>query len=118
LYRLLELRLDNVVYRLGLSPSRLGARQLVTHGHITVNGRRQNIPSYRVKTGDVVAIRSQSRALGAFKTLEERLKTYHAPEWLVFDELAKEGKVKGEPVFGGSELDINFGAILEYYSRV
>ncbi len=118
LYRSLELRLDNVVYRLGLSASRLGARQLVTHGHILVNGRRVNIPSYRTKAGEVIAIRPQSQALGAFKNLDERLKNYHAPEWVVFDALKKEGSVKGEPNFGGSELDINFGAILEFYSRV
>jgi small subunit ribosomal protein S4 len=118
LYQLLESRLDNVVYRLGLANTRAFARQLVSHGHITVNGRRLNIPSYQVKTGDKVAIRTQSRAAGAFKNLAERLKDYHTPGWLLFDEEKSEGVVKALPLPGEAEVDINFGAILEYYSRV
>jgi small subunit ribosomal protein S4 len=118
LYRMLESRLDNVVYRLGLVGTRAAARQLVTHGHITVNGRRLNIPSYRVKPEDVVAVRAESRAAGVFKTLEERLKEFRQPEWLSFDPLTKAGKVKALPTGGESELDINFGSILEFYSRV
>jgi small subunit ribosomal protein S4 len=118
LYQMLESRLDNVVYRLGLANTRTFARQLVTHGHITVNGRRLNIPSYHVKAGDKVAIRVQSRAAGAFKNLAERAKDYHVPNWLTFDLEKTEGVVKALPLPGEAEVDINFGAILEFYSRV
>ena len=118
LYRLLELRLDNVVYRLGLAPTRAAARQLVTHGHVVVNGRRVNIPSYQTPVGAQVGVRPQSQAAGVFKDLTERLKSYHEPEWVSLDAEQKVGTVKAAPLFGGSELDINFGAILEFYSRV
>ncbi len=118
LYQLLESRLDNAVYRLGLANTRAFARQLISHGHITVNGRRLNIPSYQVKVGDKVAVRSQSRAAGAFKNLAERLKDYHLPVWLIFDPEKTEGVVKALPLPGEAEADINFGAILEFYSRV
>lgn len=118
LYQMLESRLDNVVYRLGLANTRTFARQLVTHGHITVNGRRLNIPSYHVKPGDKIAIRVQSRAVGAFRNLAERHKDLHLPAWLTFDLEKTEGEVKALPLPGEAEVDINFGAILEFYSRV
>jgi small subunit ribosomal protein S4 len=118
LFQLLESRLDNVVFRLGLANSRLFARQIVTHGHITLNGRRVNIPSAAVKVGDSIGIRPQSRAGGMFENLEEKLKNYVPPAWLLWDEQAQAGKVVAEPVIGEAEADINFGAILEFYSRV
>lgn len=118
LFQTLESRLDNVVYRLGLASTRAFARQLVSHGHITVNGRRLNIPSYLVKPGDKVAVRKESRASGPFRELEEKLKNYHLPVWLSFDPKTTEGVVKSLPPQGEAEGDINFGAILEFYSRV
>lgn len=118
LYQKLESRLDNVVYRLGLANTRTFARQLTSHGHITVNGRRLNIPSYQVKVGDKVAVRKESRNSGAFRTLAERAKEWHVPAWLSFDLEKMEGVVKALPLPGEAEVDINFGAILEFYSRV
>jgi len=118
LFQLLESRLDNVVFRLGLANSRLFARQIITHGHITLNGRRVNIPSAAVKVGDSIGIRPQSRAGGMFKNLEEKLKNYEPPAWLLWDEQVQVGKVVAEPVIGEAEVDVNFGAILEFYSRV
>ena len=118
LYQSLESRLDNVVFRLGIAKTRLAARQLVSHGHITVNGRKLNIPSYRVQVGETVAIRPGSRERGVFKNLDERLKDYREPEWLLFDLAKREGVVKALPQTGAADLDINFGAILEFYSRV
>ena len=118
LYRALESRLDNVVFRLGIAPTRPFARQMVTHGHITLNGRRINIPSAAVKVGDVVAVREQSQTAGLFKDFVERLKQYHPPSWVVFDEVTKQGTVKALPQVGEGEADINFSSILEFYSRV
>lgn len=118
LYRFLECRLDNIVFRLGLTPSRYAARQMISHGHILVNGRRLNIPSTQIKIGDKIKIRPQSQSLGLFKNLTERLKDYQTPEWVSFDPANGEGIVKAAPVLGQTESDINFGAILEFYSRV
>lgn len=118
LYALLESRLDNVVFRLGLAPSRAFARQMVTHGHISVNGRRLNIPSYQVRVGETVAVREQSRNLGLFKHYSDRIKDYQSPAWLTADPEGKSGQVKATPVHGETEVDINFSSILEFYSRV
>lgn len=118
LCQLLESRLDNVVFRLGVANSRAAARQLVSHGHILVNSRRVNIPSYLVKVGDRISIRPQSQGAGIFKDLAERLKNYQLPPWLTWDQRLLEGQVAGEPVWGAVEADLNFSSILEFYSRV
>ncbi len=118
LFKFLEWRLDNVVYRSGLATSRAFARQLVTHGHILVNGRRLNVPSHQLKTDDVVSVRPASQTSGAFKNLPEYLKQYHGPAWLAFDPKLMTAKVKGEPIMGETDLDVNYGSILEFYSRV
>lgn len=125
LYHLLESRLDNVVFRLGLAPSRAAARQLVSHGHIMVNGRRLNIPSHQLAVGDKVAVRPESRAGGAGRLAGsepqdsgQEVSGRQVPPWLTYDELAKEGKVLARPLIGAAESEINFGAILEFYSRV
>jgi small subunit ribosomal protein S4 len=118
LYKMLETRLDNVVYRLGLAPTRLAARQMVSHGHITVNGRKVTIPSFTVSKNDLVRIRPGSRDNGKFSELAERLKTLTTPDWLIYDLEKNEGLVKGEPILGGNEVNLNFGVILEFYSRV
>ncbi|MEA1929395.1 MAG: 30S ribosomal protein S4 [Patescibacteria group bacterium] len=118
LFQTLERRFDNVVFRLGLAPSRQAARQLVTHGHIMLNGRRLNVPSHQVKIGDVVTIRLQSQSSGITNELEERLKDYQAPAWLCFDDGKKAGEVIADPLASDMPSDINLTAILEFYSRV
>ncbi len=118
LYKMLEMRLDNIVFRLGLVPSRRFARQAVSHGHILVNGRRVTIPSYAAKVGDVVTVREQSKGNGIFRELAERTKTYELPTWLSFDGGKMEGVVKVDPVLGTTEGNLNFSSILEFYSRV
>jgi len=113
---LLERRLDNVVYRLGLTPSRSVARQLVNHGHILVNGRKVTIPSYRVKVGDEIIIRPQSKDHQVFKDLNLTIKKYEPPTWLTLDKERLVGKVVAEP----KDLDISFdiNMVVDYYSKV
>lgn len=117
LLQLLELRLDNVVFRLGLAKSRSAARQMVSHGHICVNGRKVTIPSHRVKSGDNVSIRTQSIAKKVFTDLDIWLKKYSAPLWLKIDKVSKSGEVVKEPDVELTELGINVNAIIEFYSR-
>lgn len=117
LYQSLEARLDNAVFRLGWLPSRAAARQAVTHGHILVNGRRVGTPSYRVKAGDKISLRPTSRAGPLFRDLGERLKDYQPPGWLMAPTIG-EGEVLTSPPAGESELNLNFGAIIDFYSRV
>ncbi len=111
----LERRLDNVAYRLGLTNSRPLARQMVAHGHLTVNGKRVTVPSYNVSVGDIIAIREGSRAKGLFRDLEAKLKNYTAPKWLSFDVSKATAEVKGLPKDPESYLDFN--AVIEFYSR-
>lgn len=118
MFKVLETRLDNVIFRLGLTVSRAFARQVVSHGHILVNGRKVTIPSYQVKVGDKIEIRPQSKDNGAFRSMAERLKSYTAPNWLVYDELKNEGAIKALPVLGTGESNLNFASIFEFYSRV
>lgn len=118
MFKLLENRLDNVVFRLGLAQSRLLARQMVSHGHIVVNGKKTTIPSFMVKIGDKISVREGSRGKVLFTNLEERLKTYTAPSWLIFDETQLAGEAKGSPEYGETESGLNFALIFEYYSRV
>lgn len=117
LVRLLELRLDNAVFRSGFSKSRPAARQAVSHAHVSVNGRRVNIASYQVKPGDVIAIRETKRAKGPWKTLGDDIKTRQAPSWLAVDPAAFEAKVTSIPE--GEELKQPFDPklIIEFYSR-
>ena len=117
LLQLLELRLDNVVFRLGLAKSRSAARQMVSHGHICVNGRKVTIPSHRMKTGDSVSIRTQSIPKKVFADLDIWLKKYSAPLWLKIDRASKLGEVIKEPDVELTELGINVNAIIEFYSR-
>ncbi len=113
---LLERRLDSVAYRLGFAPSRSVARQLVSHGHLTVNGRKVTVSSYLVKAGDVIAIRPQSREHPAFKDLASRLKDYEPPSWLSFDAAKLEGKVVSLPRDFDVPFDVN--RVVDYYSRI
>jgi small subunit ribosomal protein S4 len=113
----LESRLDNVVYRLGLAKTRRLARQMVSHGHIHVNGRRLNIPSHKVKVGDVISVREQSKDSALFLALKETLPSYTAPNWLALDVKNLSGEKKSEPVYEPSETLFDAQQVLEYYSR-
>lgn len=114
-YERLESRLDNVIYRLGLSASRRSARQMVSHGHFLVNDRKVTIPSYEMKKGDVIKIREGSKSKAIFKELNTNLKDFVFPAWLVFDINKLEGRVLDKPKNTESFLDLN--AVLEFYSR-
>jgi small subunit ribosomal protein S4 len=114
--RLLETRLDNTVYRMGLATSRYQSRQIVSHGHITVNDKKVDIASYIVKTGDVISIRKQSVTNRFFKTILER-KNVERPSWLNWDVTSKSGKVLHEPVDTDLPANLNVQVIIEYYSK-
>ncbi len=118
LLRFLEQRLDNAVYRAGFAPSRPAARQLVTHGHFMLNGRRVDIPSIRVKEGDVITLRDHSTGNGYFKNLDELSPAGSASySWLKVDRKKRAITVTGEPTRDEAEPDINEQLIVEYYSR-
>lgn len=117
LLRLLELRLDNVVYRLGLASSRVDARQLVRHGHFTVNGRKVNIPSYLVKVGQVIAVSEKSRKSPKFEEIAAAIVHRNAPQWLEQDKENLTGKVIALPVREDMDQNINEQLIVELYSR-
>ncbi|MDE6590529.1 MAG: 30S ribosomal protein S4 [Oscillospiraceae bacterium] len=118
LMTLLERRLDNVVFRLGLANTRREARQLVNHGHFTVNGKRVNIPSYLVKPGEVVAVCDKSRSSAKFKKIVEDDRFVAAPKWL---EKAKnaplEGKVLAMPQRDDIDFEVAVNLIVELYSK-
>ena len=117
LLSLVERRLDNVVYRLGFANSRRQARQLVNHGHFTVNGNRVNIPSYLVKTGDVVAVCEKSVSNAFFKNLKEADAFVAAPKWLDRDKNTLQGKVIAMPTQADIDFDIAVHLIVELYSK-
>ena len=117
LLRLLELRLDNVTYRMGFATSRAQARQLVGHGHFAVNGRPTNIPSFQLKPGDKIEVREGRRAREPFKLAKETLKNHQAPEWLSIDAATLAGTVADFPRRDQMPLDLNEQLVVEYYSR-
>ncbi len=117
LLRLLECRLDNIVFRLNFSPSRPAARQLVNHGHFTVNGRLVNIPSYIVKQGDVIEIKENSRANDFFKVSMEFAKQKGTQDWLEIEPDKFKGTVKRLPSREDMPQDIKENLIVEFYSR-
>ena len=114
---ILESRLDNVVYRFGFAMSRPQARQIVRHGHVDVNGRKVNIPSYLVKPGDVVAIRPTSRKKGMIQDIALDLEHRAVPDWLSRDEQTLSGRVLSMPQRGDIDVAIDEQLIVEYYSR-
>ena len=115
LLKMLELRLDNVVYRLGLGSSRSEARQIVNHGHITVNGKKVNIPSYQVKVGDVIAVKDNKQSLEMFASLKGA--KVNTPKWLEFSTDSLTGKVLVLPERDDIDLGIQEHLIVEFYSR-
>ena len=117
LLSLIERRLDNVVYRLGFANSRRQARQLVNHGHFTVNGNRVNIPSYQIKVGDVVAVSEKSGSNAFFKSLKEADAFVAAPKWLDRDKNTMTGKVVALPTHADIDFEIAVHLIVELYSK-
>jgi small subunit ribosomal protein S4 len=117
LIKILESRLDNVVFRLGFANSRDQARQLVSHGHFLVNGKSINIPSYLVKKGDTISLKAQKTKKAIFQNLKNLLKKYKVPNWLALDIEKLEGKVIGEPSLEEAVPPVEISAIFEFYSR-
>jgi len=111
----LERQLSNVVFRLGIAPSRVVSRQFISHGHFLVNGKKVTIPSYSTKIGDTVSIKPSSRELLIFKDLSNKLKKYETPEWLDLDKEKMESKIKFLPRDIEIPFDINL--VVDYYSK-
>jgi len=117
LLQLLERRLDNVIYRLGLSTSRAQARQFVRHGHFSVDGRKVDVPSYSLKAGDVVTVRTTSAQNAAIQHAIEEVKGRGIPEWLSFDSGALTGRVTSLPTREQINLPVQEQLIVELYSK-
>ena len=117
LLKLIERRLDNVVYRMGMAESRRDARQLVLHEHFTLNGKKVNIPSIIVSAGDVVAVRENFRGSAKCKSLAEALQTKNAPKWLDVDKTNLTAKVVALPAREDVDFEINEQHIVEFYSK-
>jgi small subunit ribosomal protein S4 len=118
LLRILESRLDSVVFRLGFAESRKQARQVVRHGHITLNSRRTDIPSALVRPGDVVGVHPKSRENEYFKTVADTLTRKTVPRWLELDPANLSGRVTDRPLRGDIEgINVNESLVVEYYSR-
>ena len=113
----LERRLDNVTYRLGFASSRAEARLLVRHGHILVNGKRVNIPSYQVRVGDVISVKEQSRQMGRILTAMEGAQRRGVPEWAELDRDNCSGRIKILPTRSDITMPINEKLIVELYSK-
>jgi small subunit ribosomal protein S4 len=117
LLQMLELRLDNVIYRLGLATSRPQARQLVRHGHFTVNGRKVDIPSFAVRMGDSIQVRSSSAQNATIQHAIEEVKGRGIPEWLLFDAEKLTGRVSSLPTREQINLPVQEQLIVELYSK-
>ena len=114
---LLERRLDNVIYRMGIASTRLQARQLVSHAHFTVNGKKVNIPSYLVKAGDVIAVRENRKGNAFFTQVKESTAVWNMPKWVEFNTEKLEGKVLALPVREEIDSQIAEHMIVELYSK-
>lgn len=117
LLKMLEMRLDNIVFRLGFAETRAQARQLVNHGFFEVNGKKVDIPSYQVKVGDTVAIRQAKQKKGYLDKIKEKIKSFQTLDWLQLNPGAFSGKVLSSPVVEGLGSQINTQLIVEHYSR-
>jgi len=113
--RKLETRLDNVTFKLGYAPSRIMARQLISHGHFLVNGRKVNVPSFEVKVGDLITIKEKSQKISLFKEIPTTLKGAPQESWLSRDVAKFEGTMKSVPE--NIELPFNINLVVDYYSR-
>ncbi len=117
LLAILESRLDNVIFRLGLADTRRQARQIVTHGHVLVNGKRVDIPSYLVKTGDVVSLKEKTASAQWIKDIAEANSSRVAPKWLSVDKNTLTGTVVDVPKREDIDFEINETLIVELYSK-
>ena len=117
LLQMLESRLDNVVYRLGLASSRKEARQLVRHGHYTLNGKKANIPSILLKAGDVVAVSEKSRSSDKIKGVVEQFGSRPTPKWIDYDRNTLSGKIIELPRREDIDVDVQEHLIVELYSK-
>ncbi len=117
IYEALESRLDNIIYRIGLAPTRGAARQMVSHGHIAVNGRRVTTPAHHLKVGDKIAINGRSQAKPIFTNIDDRLKDITVPAWVKFDSAKKVAEVVGPPQLAKTENLFDLNTVVEFYSR-
>lgn len=117
LLKLLERRLDNIVYRFGITKSRAHARQLILHSHILVNGKKVNIPSYQVNINDVIEIREKSKNINDIKEIKDGKVEINIPNWLEFDSEKLKGRIKKFPSKEELNLPVKEKLVVEYYSR-
>ncbi|MDP2651769.1 MAG: 30S ribosomal protein S4 [bacterium] len=117
LHELLELRLDNVIWRLGLASTRRGARQMVAHGHVLVNGKKSRVPSQALSVGDTVAIRDGSKEHGVLVGFAERFHERPLPSWLLWDPKKMEGSVKERPTAASADPAGDLVMVLSFYTR-
>jgi small subunit ribosomal protein S4 len=116
-YESLELRLDNAIFRMGFASTRAFARQVVSHGHVMVNGRRVNVPSYKLSVGDKISIREGSKNKGVFAGLDERIQNIDIPAWIKLDASKKEAVIEGKPNVKNADLLFDLNSVIEFYSR-
>ena len=117
LLKILEMRLDNTIFRLGFAESRRKARQLVSHGYFLVNGKPVNIPSFRLKIGDTISVKPQKLKKVIFKNIKEKLKKHQLPSHLSLDIEKLEGKIIAEPKFEEIAPPVDIHSVFEFYSR-
>ncbi len=119
LHRALELRTDNAVYRAGLAPTRRASRQMVSHGHITVNGKRITIPSHSLRKGDVIAVREGSRKSAMYAKLNdpEEMNAARVPSWVKFDRVLMRAEIAETPAYSVPEAGVDYSTVFEFYSR-
>lgn len=117
LFQALESRLDNVAYRSGFAKTRLGGKQMVSHGHLAVNGRRVTNPSLNVRIGDKISINKRSEAKPLFSNLDDRLKDITIPSWIKLDHAKKVAEIVAKPAYVKTENLFDLNTVIEYYSR-
>lgn len=118
LVAILEMRLDNVIYRLGLADSRIQARQIVGHGHLLVNGKNLDIPSASLRIGDIISVKSTKKEKNYFKDIQAILKKKEsAPNWLDFDSAKMEGKILSKPTKDEIGVRLDIQGVIDFYSR-
>lgn len=117
LYQQLEKRLDSVILRAGFAETRFKAKQIASHGHMHVNGRKVTIPSYELSEGDVVTIKPSSADKGIFLNLDERLKDADIPSWIKVDAKNRSITITGEPVYNPRESHFDLTAVIQFYKR-
>ena len=117
LHELLEMRLDNIVWRLGLATTRRGARQMVAHGHVVVNGKKSRVPSQAIFVGDKISIREGSKEHGVLVGFEERSENRPTPSWLSWNAKAMEGSLVTEPTAASADVAGDLVSVLSFYTR-